>query len=468
MDLCFSNRYRQKFNYLPRCPVEFNKSILNSKYTLFFWGGLSLVLYAVLAYDLARFEHYKLFTLYSILFGCYYVILKQTKLKEQHLTYLAVILRVIFIGAIPNLSQDFYRFIWDGRLVLSGLNPYLTTPNDLIFSQPNLFPQMKLLFDGMGALSAEHYSNYPPLHQLPFIIAAILSKYSILGSVVVLRLVLIGADLGILFFGKKLLRKLQLPTKNIYWFILNPLVIIELTGNLHFEGLMLFFFVMALYFIHSKKWHLAAFTMAFSIAVKLVPILTLPLFLNKLGWKKSVRFYITIGVVFTLLFAPFLRGDFFENYSATIGLWFSNFEFNASFYYFLDWVLETTSSIELIHSMSIIVISFLGLQISYQLIQNKTKTAALILTILWVLTGYYLISTTVHPWYIISLLLLSIFTPYRFASVWSYTLIFSYFAYNQFSVVEKGYILCLEYLPVLSFLIWELFNQRTTRNLEHH
>ena len=115
--------------------------------------------------------------------------------------------------------------------------------------------------------------------------------------------------------------------------------------------------------------------------------------------------------------------------------------------------------------MGIIVVSFIGLQISYQLIQNKTKTTALILTVLWVFTGYYLISTTVHPWYIISLLLLSIFTPYKFVQVWSYTLIFSYFAYNQFSVDENGYMLCLEYLPVLSFLVWELFNKS---KLKHH
>ena len=427
-----------------------------------------MVLYALWAYDLERFEHFTLLTLYSVLFGCYYLILRQVKIKEQHLTYLALALRLVFIAAIPNLSQDFYRFIWDGRLILSGLNPYLTTPDNLMISQPNLFPQMKTLFEGMGALSAGHYSNYPPLHQLPFILAAIISKHSILGSVVILRLLLIGADIGILFFGKKLLRKLQLPTMNIYWFILNPLVIVELTGNLHFEGLMLFFFVMALYYVHTQKWHLAALTMALSIAVKLVPILSLPLFLNKLGWKKSIRFYLTVGIVFMLLFAPFLKDNFFENYSATIGLWFSKFEFNASFYYLLNWGVETILNFELIHSMGIIVVSFIGLQIIYQLLQNKTKTTALITTVLWVFTGYYLISTTVHPWYIISLLLLSIFTPFKFAKVWSYTLILSYFAYHQFSVNETWYMLCLEHVPVISILIWELYHQNYAQKLEHH
>jgi len=415
-----------------------------------------MILYAIWAYDLARFEHLKLLSLYSVLFGCYYLILKQINIKEQYLNYLAIGLRLVFLLAIPNLSQDFYRFIWDGRLILSGLNPYLTTPNDLMGSQPDLFPQMKMLFEGMGALSAGHYSNYPPIHQLPFIIAAMLFKHSILGSVVVLRLILIAADLGILFFGKKLLRKLHLPTRNIYWFILNPLVIIELTGNLHFEGLMLLFFIMALYYIHTQKWHLAALTMALSIAVKLAPIISLPLFLNKLGWKKSVRFYLSVGGVFILLFIPFLKGDFFENYSSTIGLWFSKFEFNASFYYFLKWVLKATSKLELIHSMGIVVMSVLVLQISYQLVRNKIKTTALIHSILWLLSGYYFISTTVHPWYIISLLLLSIYTNYRYTLLWSYTIIFSYFAYGQYNVCENSFILCLEYVPVFFVFAREL------------
>lgn len=415
-----------------------------------------MILYAIWAYDLARFEHLKLLSLYSVLFGCYYLILKQINIKEQYLNYLAIGLRLVFLLAIPNLSQDFYRFIWDGRLILSGLNPYLTTPNDLMGSQPDLFPQMKMLFEGMGALSAGHYSNYPPIHQLPFIIAAMLFKHSILGSVVVLRLILIAADLGILFFGKKLLRKLHLPTRNIYWFILNPLVIIELTGNLHFEGLMLLFFIMALYYIHTQKWHLAALTMALSIAVKLAPIISLPLFLNKLGWKKSVRFYLSVGGVFILLFIPFLKGDFFENYSSTIGLWFSKFEFNASFYYFLKWVLKATSKLELIHSMGIVVMSVLVLQISYQLVRNKIKTTALIHSILWLLSGYYFISTTVHPWYIISLLLLSIYTNYRYTLLWSYTIIFSYFAYGQYNVYENSFILCLEYVPVFFVFAREL------------
>ena len=440
--------------------MKFNRSILNSKKTAVSIIGISMILYIIWAYNLARFEHSKLLLIYTVLFGSYYFIVKNQKIKESWLSYLAVLFRLLFLLAIPNLSQDFYRFVWDGRLILEGLNPYLHTPNELMESSIGLFPQMNTLYEGMGALSAKHYSNYPPVHQMPFIIAAFISKHSILGSIVVLRLILISADLGILVFGKKLLKKLNKPTRTMYWFILNPLVIIELTGNLHFEGLMLCLFIMSLYFIHSKKLHMAAVVMALSIAVKLVPVLSLPLFLNKLGWKKSVLFYSVTAAVFIILFIPFFSFGLLENFSATIGLWFSNFEFNASVYYFLKETLENINGVSVINSMGIIVACVVTLQTSYLLLKKKKETGQIILMILWILSGYYFISTTVHPWYIISLLLLSVFTNYKFVLVWSYTLILSYIAYNEYSVEECNSILIIEYTPVILMLGWELYSKK--------
>ena len=440
--------------------MKFNRSTLNSKKTAAAIGVLSVILYIIWGYDLARFEHSKLLLIYSVLFGGYYFVVKHSNVHENWLSAFAVLFRLLFLFTLPTLSQDFFRFIWDGRLILEGLNPYLHTPNELLESSPELFHEMNTLHQGMGALSAKHYSNYPPIHQLPFIIAALISKHSILGSVVVLRVLLISADLGILVYGKKLLKKLKLQTRSIYWFILNPLVIIELTGNLHFEGLMLCFFIISIYFIHSKKWHTAAIVMALSIAVKLVPVLSLPLFLNKLGWKKSVLFYSVTAAVFIILFIPFFSFGLLENFSATIGLWFSNFEFNASVYYFLKGTLENINGVSVINSMGIIVACVVTLQTSCLLLKKKKETSQIILTILWILSGYYFISTTVHPWYIISLLLLSVFTNYKFVLVWSYTLILSYIAYNEYSVEECNSILIIEYTPVILMLGWELYSKK--------
>jgi alpha-1,6-mannosyltransferase len=206
--------------------------------------GFCLLLYVFFAYDLNRIETTNLLGYYFALFIFTYLLVKSAKSSFGVLILASVLFRFVFLFALPSLSQDFYRFIWDGRMLLEGLNPYLYVPKS--FGPDNIpIAQGQKLILGMGELSASNYSNYPPLKQLCFGIATYLSGSSILGSVIVMRLFIIAADIGILYFGSKLLAGLKLPKSRIFWYALNPLIIIELTGNLHFEGVMLFFYFSA-------------------------------------------------------------------------------------------------------------------------------------------------------------------------------------------------------------------------------
>jgi Gpi18-like mannosyltransferase len=246
----------------------------------------SLLFYWSFAYDLYRTDYVKLICLYTGLFFLFYKLVQISKHNLKILAWMAFVFRAIFILGIPNLSQDFYRFLWDGRIILEGFNPYLFTPESFIVNGEFPVTQAQELYAGMGNLSASHYTNYPPLNQLCFVIAGLFAGKSILGSAMVLRLIIIAADFGTLHFGQKLLEKLKLPVYNIFWYILNPFIIIELTGNLHFEGVMIFFLIWALYLLHSKKWKLAAVVFACSVSIKLIPLLFLPLF-NKWFTKKE-------------------------------------------------------------------------------------------------------------------------------------------------------------------------------------
>ena len=165
--------------------------------------------YFSFAYDLVRSDFIKLIGLYAGLFYLSWIIFKVEKRNFWFLAGVALFFRILFIGAIPNLSQDFYRFLWDGRMIVAGFNPYLYLPENLIALGSAPIAQAKELFDGMGTLNASHYTNYPPLNQLIFAIAGLLAGKSILGSVIVLRTIIIVADLGTLYFGKKLLKQLK-------------------------------------------------------------------------------------------------------------------------------------------------------------------------------------------------------------------------------------------------------------------
>lgn len=456
---------------------------------------LSSIFYLSFAYDLVRTDITKLLLLYAALFVFAFTIVKTTGFYFRLLVISAIVFRFLFIVAIPNLSQDFYRFIWDGRMILEGLNPYLHTPDSFIRSGKFPIAQAQELYNGMGALSASHYTNYPPLNQLCFYIAALFSGKSILGSVVVLRLIIIAADIGTLYFGKKLLERLKLPSNRIFWYILNPFIIIELTGNLHFEGVMIFFLVWSLYLLHCGKWKWAAVVLACSISVKLIPLMFLPLFfswfskerknkvivnkvkpsfsINEIATSlvprndilKLILFYSIVGATTLLLFIPFFSMEFVNNYSKTVGLWFGDFEFNASLYYVARAIgYAITGYNEIVIIGKVLPLISLLIILSFSFFKPNDTIPKLTTSILFVFTCFLFLSTTVHPWYIATLVILCMFTNYKFPLVWSLALVLSYLAYTNASNTENLWIIGLEYVIIFSIFIWEAFKLKSSPN----
>jgi len=431
----------------------------------------SVAFYISFGYDLVRTDYVKLITLYSALFFLFY---KLVQIKKEHFLFLVVLsflFRLLFLFSIPNLSQDFYRFIWDGRMFLEGYNPYLYTPESFILNHQFPIDQALELYNGMGVLNGSHFTNYTPLNQLFFITAGWIAGKNVLGSVIVMRICIIAADIGTLYFGKKLLEKLNIPIHNIFWYVLNPFIIIELTGNLHFEGVMIFFLVWSLYLLHIGKWKMAAIVFACSVSIKLIPLIFLPLlfqyFLKKEidiknlfdsnTLKKLVGFYsIVIGLT-VLSFFPFYDSELIHNYASTVKLWFQRFEFNASLYYIareIGYTFRGYNEIAVIgKAIPIIVICFLLVIVFFR--KNKS-TVELITAMLLVLSFYYFTATTVHPWYLATLLVLSIFTKYKFPLVWSLLIILSYLAYTNTDNTENLWVIGLEYLIVYGMFFWEI------------
>jgi len=431
-------------------------------------GLLAAILYGSFAFGLERSEFLKLISLYIALFLLTYTLIRTYGWNFWLLAAIGVVLRLIFLPAFPNLSQDFYRFIWDGQLLTQGANPYLFTP-EMFISDPMLsdvhIDNANELIAGMGELNANHFSNYPPVNQLFFAISALLGGKSILGSLIVMRVLLILADIGVLYFGKKLLEAMNIPVKQIFWYFLNPFIIIELTGNLHFEGLMLFFVISSIYLLHKKKWFPAAILMALSISVKLIPLIFLPLFyhyfvdkglFSKGFWTLKKFFWTVIGTV-VLTFLPFYSNEFASNFAKTISLWFQDFEFNASVFYIIRWIgfqingwdpIQTAGKI-----LPLIVICFVLILAFFR---KNSSTRNLITAMLFAVSFYFLLSTTVHPWYAATPLLLCLFTKYRFPILWSGMVFLSYSAYGAEGYSENLWLVALEYAVVIGYAVWEI------------
>ncbi len=442
---------------------------------------IGILFYWSFAYQLIRTDFPRMIGLWSGLFFVSYKLIQLNPNNWKLLATAGLLFRIVFILAIPNLSQDFYRFIWDGRMLLEGLNPYLSLPKVWIAQGNVPIAQAQELYNGMGELNGSHYTNYPPVSQFCYFIAALFASKSIWGSAIVFRVLIILADVGTFFFGRKLLQSLHLPEKRIFWFILNPFIIIELTGNLHFEAVMIFFIIWSLYLLHKGYWYWAALILALSVSVKLIPLLFLPLFFQKFvlgeqkgfnklslirGFPKLIGFYSIVITIVFLTFAPFLSGEFLANFSKTISLWFQNFEFNASIYFIIRWIGYQTVGWNIIETAGkILPLVAIIILLAITFIRTNRNTPQLITAMLLGICSYYFLSTTVHPWYIAVPLSLCVFTNYRFPIVWSFAIIFSYTAYIHPDFKENLWMVGLEYLLVFSILIWEIYQRFQSHKL---
>ncbi len=437
---------------------------------------LSIILYTLFAYTVTRADIPKVLSLYISLFVIAYTLIKKSGFNFRLLVIATVVFRLVFLVATPHLSQDFYRFIWDGRMIFEGYNPYLYTPDHFITNGVLPITQAQELYDGMGNLSASHFTNYPPVNQLLFTIAALFSGKSILGAVITLRLLIIAADIGVLYFGKKLLEALKIPSTTIFWYALNPFIIIELTGNLHFEGVMMFFMVWGLYLLQSQKWKWAAVVFALSISVKLIPLMLLPIFYGwfinnnteNLSFQKRltqlVIFYTIVISTVICIFLPFFSIEFINNYSKTVGLWFNAFEFNASIYYVVReigfWITgynEIATIGKILPILSVLCI------LGFSFFRKNNTLPQLISSMVLAFTIYLFLSTTVHPWYLTTILALTLFTRYRYAIWWTLAVVLSYVAYANSNYSENVWVISLEYLIVFFAFFYEVVLKRSIK-----
>ncbi|MDO6439194.1 carotene biosynthesis protein [Cyclobacterium sp. 1_MG-2023] len=372
---------------------------------------------------------------------------------------LALGLRLLLLGAEPVLSDDFYRYFFDGHLVGKGINPYAALPEDW-FKSGVLVSNgyWQLLLDKMN--SPQYFSVYPPLHQLFFWMATWVGE-DIFLNIISLRSIVLLFEMVNLWLIKEILSRLQIPAYKLAWYAFNPLVIIELTGNLHFEGMVLTGLLMALYFYGSKDEKKTALGWSMAVGIKLSPLLTAPIWAN--AWKKKnfIKFSLMTVILLLLFFAPLLASGQLMNFYASFRLYQSSFEFNASFYYLLRWfsgffidynpIGTLGPSLNILAAISLLIIGFTNKEIN---------TGGLARNIVWMYLVFLLLQTTVHPWYLIPALGVSLFTSNYIFVGWSGLVFLSYHAYADASYKENYLIVALEYLLLLAFFLYQIKSLR--------
>jgi hypothetical protein len=433
-----------------------------------FGSGL---IYLFIAYYLQREEWYFLFPSVLALFGGYIYLAyssQDARFQPNHqlfndypILWMAIAFRFIFIFSLPELSDDFYRFIWDGLLSVNEVNPYLQKPVEVL--QMTFATDRGFTADFFSRLnSPEYYSVYPAFSQYLFMISAYIGNGNILASVIVLRVFIFLAEIGTIVVLSKLLYLINISRKAVLIYALNPLIIIELMGNVHIEAIMIFFIVAALFQLQKGKWIYSAILMSFAICTKLIPLLLLPLLIPLLGAKKSMKYFLVVIVSCLVLFYPYISEVTILHIGNSIGLYFQNFEFNASVYFVLREIgfwLTSYNQIGIIGPFLSFAVFGLILWVSFKKLGNGFKT--IFLKAILVVTIYFFLATVVHPWYLSTLILFAVFLKgNRYVLIWSGVVYISYYTYRDTNYQEVIWLTLLSYIPIYYFFYKDVIADR--------
>ncbi|MBE83938.1 MAG: hypothetical protein CME21_15365 [Gemmatimonadetes bacterium] len=175
--------------------------------------------------------------------------------------------RAILLLGDPSLSDDIYRYIWDGLVQLAEINPFEHAPESPALTGVG-YPQI---------LARVNHSDletiYPPFAQLFFRLCAWLSP----GTLTV-RAGLVVWDLVAVLFLSGLARSYDLhPSVSVIYFW-NPLVILEGAGQGHIDIMAVSLVVVALLYVRMHAYGRAGAALALAALTKLLPIVLLPAF----------------------------------------------------------------------------------------------------------------------------------------------------------------------------------------------
>ena len=466
----------------------------NATVTKPLWAGSLLLAagHSLLAFGLQRHQTTLLIIAFALATSGYMLLASTgarfTRQQLLGLLALALALRVLYMLSMPVLSDDYARFVWDGRLLLQGQDPfahlpgwYLQPGNGVPGLTPELYGQLN---------SPQYFTIYPPIAQFTFWLGALVFPNSLWGHITVMRVLLLAAEISTLWLLWHLLTHWRLPRHHVLWYALNPLAVAEVVGNLHHEGLVLCFVLWALWLgIGGFRWLLAAGAFGLAVASKLLPLVVLPLLFKPLGFVRAFRFQVAVGACVLLLFVPFLGTALLEGMQNSVGLYFQRFEFNASVYYVVRWLGYQVEGYNIIGQAGpalalCTLLSVTAYAVFYKVqradnitgsggradaLKGSTNSAKVWATrafvenkiiwpaaFMWAWGLYILFATTVHPWYSIPLLGFSVFTRYRWPVVFSVLSTLSYWGYSATGYTENLWLTGVEYGVTLAIILVEL------------
>ena len=272
-----------------------------------------------------------------------------------------VFMHLCCIGMPLILSDDLYRYLWEGQLVLQGGNPYVTPPDS--------FGTM----DGVREL-VNHPSIaaiYPPLAQATFAMVSGVS-YTPISMQCFFASVDVCTAYGIWVY----IRENHGDTRLAWLYAVHPLAIVESAGMAHLDGLAICLTIWGLNVYSQRHWFWFA-----AGGVKLFPLAMLPMLKE---WSLRRILMMTACVLAAVWY-------FWDPSIVRIHPYVQHWSFNSMLYMFLSmwngyWA-------------RLICIGLAGFSAMVAVYCVRNHQWSIVDGWFWFGATFVLLSPTVHPWY---------------------------------------------------------------------
>ncbi len=392
-------------------------------------------------------------TVYGILFGFYAyaagrlvpgVDPRHERLALWLIVGAAVVFRAFALPSSPSLSTDMYRYVWDGRLTMHGINPYRWSP---------VSPCLRSLRDPVWDLMEYKYYQtiYMPMSQVVFALCNAIFHNNLLGY----KAVFTAFDVGVIALLYRLLRKLGRSGLSIIWYAWCPLPITEIAIAGHQDVVGVFFLMLTILLAGRERTAWATgITLVAATLTKGIGLFLFPLFLRAFGRRFAVVAAVSLlylGMPMWVYFPEFLHG--MSQYLDTVHV-------NASLFQWTNYCLSlvTSAHYEITARLSDAVMAGVALWAAWRPVDDY---ADLIRRSFIVMAVVLLVVPTLFPWYLTWVIpflpLISRRPSWAFvALVCTIGLLYTYYI----AITPLWWTSILEYVPFYVILGWEYANWR--------
>ena len=200
----------------------------------------------------------------------------------------AALFRVSILFSTPYLSDDIYRYVWDGRVQAAGINPYRYIPADEALAGL----RDEKIYPNINRRETAH-TIYPPIAEAVFLLVTRISE-----SVTWMKAVMVGFEAVAVWALVQLLMSFGFARQRVLIYAWHPLGIWEFAGSGHLDAMVIAFVALALLARRKRREISGGFFLACATCVKLFPAVLFPALYLRRSWKMALAFAATILIAY--------------------------------------------------------------------------------------------------------------------------------------------------------------------------